>query len=138
MIRDINPRVKAYVDFNIMLLRISKTREEYVKLAQTISPTDTKEFKHRIEIISDKIKNDENLPEPIRCYYLENINTMGLVYLRTNKNWQYEDSAFYKSCRYDQQDPLFFKLQKYARSGNLISTIGKIQDLAFLQAQPFL
>jgi hypothetical protein len=36
IIKDINPKVKAYVDFNVLLLRITKTVEEYRELSERI------------------------------------------------------------------------------------------------------
>jgi len=134
VVRDINQKVKAYIDFNVLLFRISETRAEYLELSQNVDLQDTESFKTRMKIILDKVKKS-SLPERIKNYYLEHVEDFGSIYLRTQKNWQCEDSKYYKECRYDQNDDGFSKIQKYARAGNIISTIGEINDLSFLKGR---
>ena len=130
--RDINPKVKAYVDFNTALLRISKTVQEYEKLSSYIRNKDENLLRERINVIKRKIELSD-LDEKVKRYYLENIYRFGEIYLTTDKNWREEDSDLYKYCWYDRDKELFSKLKHYADSGNIICTVGSIDDLAFLK-----
>jgi hypothetical protein len=60
---DITPAIKAYVDFNTMLIRISKNADEYAALSASVG--DDISFEHRIEIIRDKIK-EIKLPKKLK------------------------------------------------------------------------
>ena len=127
---DINPRVKAYVDFNVLLLRISKTREEYLKLSTV--PEDDQTLNERIKIIGTKI-NECPLSQKIHDYYLNNFKKFASIYLYADQFWRGKKSEYFTECRYDQYDDAFLKLQKYAQSGNIIAAIGDINDLTFLK-----
>lgn len=81
IVRDINPKVKAYVDFNVLLLKTSKTCEEYhfLSILEAIdwSQSDkfdkiTTETNKRIEIIRQKILTSRMNPAEER-YYLRNL-----------------------------------------------------------------
>jgi len=129
VIRDINPKVKAYVDFNILLLRISKTRDEYIELSNITK--DEKSFRERITVITDKI-GKSSLPDKVKCYYQKHLVDFGSIYLKLPHSWRI--SRDFDECKYDQNNVYFSKLQIYAKSGNIISTIGSIDDLMFLQS----
>jgi len=66
VIRDISHRVKAYVDCNVLLLRISNSREEYCALA--------KEFNEKA--ILEKNYRDPTIPEVWKKYYKENLRIL--------------------------------------------------------------
>ncbi len=130
VIVDITPKIKAYVDFNTLLLRISNSRAEYVKLSSFTQ--DVNVFNERILGIKEKIENAD-MPKKIQKYYLENLISFGLIYLKTPKAWRESPKEKnFKECRYDKNEEYFLKLQDYARRGNIISTIGDINDLTFL------
>jgi len=135
VIRDINPKVKAYNDFNTLLLRIANNRNEYIEMA-----TPPKSLTDRIVQITKKIERDYTLPEKIATYYKKNINPFCNIYYYHSSNasislgcvsWQTRQD--YDACNYYKRDDLFSKLQKHARSGNIISTIGDINNLMFLR-----
>jgi hypothetical protein len=67
VVRDINPKVKAYVDFNTALIRISDTREEYN--SWTLED---------IEKITNKLKNN-SMSQKIKSYYIENAMIFGEI-----------------------------------------------------------
>ncbi|MBS0655236.1 MAG: hypothetical protein JSR46_05635, partial [Verrucomicrobia bacterium] len=120
---DINHRVKAYNDFNLLLLRIAKTRKEYIDLSQP-----TKDIEGRVAIIREKMVG--NLPERVQRYYQRHLVTFASVYLTQKHAWR--SSIEFGKCKYHESDEQFSKLQDYARSGKIIYIIGDINKLNFL------
>ncbi|HEV8051767.1 MAG TPA: hypothetical protein VGP47_04670 [Parachlamydiaceae bacterium] len=125
VIRDINPRVKAYMDFNIALIRISDTREEYVKLSSTIHDPI-----HRIQTIESIIERDPDLPLIIKQYYLAHARKFGEIYLKADQSWR--TNPLFDRVNYCRNDSQFYKIKFFAMAGNIITTVGKINDLIFL------
>lgn len=121
VVRDLNPRVKAYVDFNTLLLRISDNQKEYSTLSTN----------NCIEVITAKIEKG-SLPDKIRDYYLKNLKEFAHVYYSTPKRWRTIISECFTKCRYDLNHTHFTHLQKYAKEGNIIATVGPINELEFL------
>lgn len=134
VVRDVNPNVKAYVDFNVMLLRISNDINEYVFLSSDprhewdISQ-DEELLKVRLEIIKLKIK-ESSIAEPVKSYYLKNLESYAKVYFFVSKSWKAEES--FNGAKYFQDEEMFKRLKNYASSGRIIATVGDINDLAFL------
>lgn len=122
--RDINPRVKAYIDFNVMLLRISKDRKEYADLSDNCCDSKIKE---------KLIANKDNMPPEIFEYYMTNFEDYANVYFGVEKTWR--TSPYYKDVNYYTEDRFFEILQSYAKRGMIISTIGDINDLTIIQDQ---
>lgn len=157
VVRDINPRVKAYVDFNTLLLRISKTREEYLVLSKSLkNPShltviyepislrmekgglprkvqDRTLLKERVEVINQIIEKGA-LPRKVQEYYQKHLEDFASIYfLKATQYWRRpSDTKNFTKCRYDLDNALFSKLQRYAIEGKIISTVGSIDDLAFL------
>lgn len=129
IVRDINPKVKAYVDFNTMLLRVSRDRKEYVELSSGL--LEGEQIESRIEILREKIITS-GIPHPIKKYYLKNLNNFAEIYFSANARRPWKDSKFFEGVKYFEDDSLFANLQRYAREGNIIATIGDINDLSFL------
>lgn len=134
---DINQKAIAYVRFNTLLLRITKTREEYIKLSSDIKDgnsdkhLDTDQLiKDRISLISIALENSD-LNEKIKCYYRENLSKFGSLYLKERNLWRNKDS--FKACWYHLNDTQFAQLQSYAKSGNIIAVVGDINKLSFLK-----
>jgi len=126
VVRDINPRVKAYVDFLTLLLRISGSRDEFVLLSATPSKED---FQARINQIRSKIQTT-SMPEEMARYYLLHLDDFAKVYFGVHNRLPPAGDNF--GIDYRSDDSLFEKLQKYAKSGNIVATIGDIGDLEFL------
>lgn len=142
VVRDINPRVKAYVDFNTMLLRISKDRNEYVTLSGDIQQDDIATLEQRLLLIKAKILQDDKLPPCVSQYYLANLQDFAKVYFSVSKKiWRGPHSqlqgyaARFEHVKYDQDERLFAVLQSYAKAGRIIATVGDINDLRFLEKQ---
>lgn len=140
VVRDTDPNIKAYVDFNVLLLRISKTRDEYLKLSTALPLTGYYSYQlasilqDRIKIIEKKI-DESDLPEKIKSYYQKNCKIFGSIYLDARQDWRGRKAEDFKGCRYDQDEEDFLKLQGYAQAGNIIAVIGEINDLTFLEGR---
>lgn len=124
---DINPKVKAYRDFDLLLRKIAQTRAEYETLSSEFNS-----FTDRIAVIADKVKK-HGFPQRIENYYLKHLDAFGHIYLYNNQVWKKDYRRHFKKCKFYASDPLFNKLQKYALSGNSINIIGNINDLKFLR-----
>lgn len=129
VVRDINPKVKAYVDFNTLLLRISKTKEEYSKFSWSDITTSKSEVEEKVREIEIRIE-ESDVPNRMKDYYLNNINNFAEIYFKAGKIWR--KSQDFSACKYHEIDEQFEKLQKYAKDGNIVSTIGTINELKFL------
>lgn len=121
---DLNHKVKAYNDFNLLLLCIAKTRQEYIALSQP-----TEDIESRIITIKDKMTG--SLPERTHRYYKKQLANFASVYLTQKHTWRCDSIGFGK-CRYHEDDVQFSRLQVYAKSGNIIYVIGDINNLQFL------
>jgi len=158
IIRDINPRVKAYADFLILLLRISKTRDEFVKLSQDPERepgqdiyrsvnrkplkyeierlSNTKLWKDRVSSIKSKIY-ESDMPTELKEYYLRHLNAFAYIYFK-NDNRDGNHLPYLSNnegIEYRKDDALFFKLKEFAENGKIIATIGDINDLNFLKGR---
>lgn len=140
---DVNPRVKAYNDFNLLLICLSANHEEYVELSKPLSipKHNGKKFEDRIFKIQEKLINAP-LPTCVKDYYQRNLFSFGIVYFTEKRLWRnarmeginYLKTAVngFAECRYDQNPDQFNKIQAYAKRGDIISVVGAINDLTFL------
>ncbi|GEM_PF-4716097 len=143
--RDINPKIAMYVAFNTLLLRIADNRQEYVDLSTPISECDFStgsrrrlkkqerrdKLNERLKRISSKIDQDKVMPENMKRFYQKHLNAAGKAYLYCAQYWRTEQS--FEKLNYTKNDEQFLKLQRFARSGKIISTVGNINDLGFLK-----
>jgi hypothetical protein len=127
--RDCNPKVKAYLDFVILLIRLSKNREEFVSLANV---PQNKEY--QINQLSKKITESE-IPREMKDYYLKNLETCASIYYGARqdceRDWTQDPRC--ECVNYWKHDDLFNKLKQFADSGSLVTTTGSINDLSLLQ-----
>ncbi|SRR5581483_1602688 len=145
VMRDINHRTKAYNDFDILLLKLSEGLKEYQELSAPIpccyempllervaAIAHTHLFPKRIEILSKKLKNS-SIKDNTRQYqyYKKYLHHFASIYLSQKHAWR-NNSAF-KALHFHENESQFLKLQEYAKSGSMISTIGSINDLFFLK-----
>jgi hypothetical protein len=132
VVRDINPKIKAYVDFNVLLLIIAESREEYCLLAQR---PEASQMESRIKLIQSRIHGNQHIPPLMQKFYQENLNSFALVFYSasniTTLKSEYIEQYYAGVCYYDN-DHQFIKLQNYARTGKIVATIGDINDLTFL------
>src|SRR5581483_5130667 len=129
--RDINPKVKDYIDFNVLLVSISSKLKKYLELAESLQEG---EFLSRINRIAAKLKV-ARMPDKVKSYYQMHLEEFGDVYLHASKKWRNEDS--FAGCDYYKCDFLFKKVKAFADAGNIISTTGPINDLLFLRDVSF-
>lgn len=129
--RDFNPRVKAYNDFNVMLLRISQNLKEYNTLSEDIKQESfNEEFPKRIELIKKHLLASEDMPKEAVEYYLKNLQAYGKLYFSVSKGWK--NLTGFEGAKYYADELLFRKVQNYAKCGQIVSTVGNINDLIFL------
>lgn len=143
VVRDINPKVKAYIDFIVLLLRLSENREEYRQLSELALPKSySKEdreslTKDKTKAIKHKLEQSASIPEKAKNYYLKNFESFADIY------FSYENTAFfgwktdpnYAEVHYHENDRLFKILQDHAKSGRIMAAAGDINDLRFLDSQ---
>ena len=124
--RDIHPLIKLYLDCAILLFRLSKTREEFLKFS--LEPKTFEEKEREIR----EVLEISDIPEYMKIYYKEVLDWATFAYFSTNKKWQ-ENKDF--DVPYYKDDALFYKIQRYAKTGNFISTLGDIGDVEFLNSR---
>lgn len=121
VVRDINPRVKAYVDYLTLLLRLSETRQDFLKLSS------------QEEDLTSLLDKNKNIPPQMKQYYHDHLHDFAKTYFRIDDRIPKGNN---KGTEYRTNDELFAKLKRYADSGKIIATIGEIGDLEFLQGHP--
>lgn len=153
VVRDINPRVKAYVDFVTLLLRISENCEEFRSLSEGIELTDLScadsfflqkdagIFAERVAVIRKKLQHS-SIPEDVKNYYNDHLEDFAKVYFFSDHRWKYADekedpfsSEAFSGVKYFKDKYLFQTLQKYAQTGNIIATLGDIGEIDTLQGR---
>ncbi len=134
VVRDINPRVKAYVDFVVLLLRISKNCEEFCNLSQGIHIRDARiekatkrsvlnaykpfffetqkdsNFEERVAVIREKLRFSF-MPENVKSYYEDHLDDFAKVYFSSDMKWKYpgDESSFFR----DLSKHAFVKVMYY-------------------------
>lgn len=124
VIRDINPRVKAYVDFNTLLLRVLNF-EEYQDFLFTRPDRDD------LCWLREKMCTAA-MPWKLLEYYLKNLENFATIFYSVSHEWRYENGSDAETRGYYSNPDYFKKLSSYAREGKIVSTIGSINDLTFL------
>jgi hypothetical protein len=133
--RDINPRAKLYVDGVLLLGLLAETVEEFAELSRPIQ--NEAEFVGRVELIKKKTLTLDINEKP-KNYYLANLLAITSIYLKAPKQWRTEEvvsSLYFSKCSYYNNKDQFLRLQKLAKAGNIIATIGDINDLTFLKSR---
>jgi hypothetical protein len=138
VMRDINPKVKAYMDFEILLIRLSANHREYQELATPEEPGD---FTQRPPYLAklEKVRQllaESDMPEEMKQYYAHHLETMAKLYFTSQTDFRYKQcwktEPSFDEVNYYQRADLFDKLHKYAKEGKIIATVGSIDDLEFL------
>ena len=135
--RDINPQTYCYNYFNIILLRISNSVQEYNTLSENIKKSTINnietfdEFQQRILIVSEKIKSDNSINNETKEFYLKNIKCFAKIYLSCSQRWRAHPK--YQKCWYFENENQFKKIQDYAKSEKIVCTIGDINDIISIE-----
>lgn len=134
IIRDCNPKVKAYVDFNMMLLRIAQDSKEYAILSEDLLEGEEKsaDLRRRTDLIQQKIALSD-IPKRAKEYYLENLIDFAEIYFERPKSWRGSDQ--FAKVQYHKDNKQFATLQTFAKEGKIIATIGDVNDLHFLDGK---
>lgn len=140
---DINPRVKAYNDFNTLLLRLSKNRQDYLSLRAVDSARQGKniEIDKMVIMIKEKIITDTEIKGTLKDYYLSNIDNFAKIFYEAQLHSQMfvfidsPNNQLFKEANYLYEDELFNRLQKFAKNGDMVFTIADINNLNFLNKE---
>lgn len=131
---DINHRVKAYVDFNTLLIRISQNVQEYAAIS-FIQDFTNEEINQKIDVIKHKLYRSK-IPNKMRDYYLKNLKDFANIYYgnfdANPAKAKQEYRKDFDKVRYYNSQKQFSKIKKLADAGNIISVIGQINDLSFI------
>ncbi len=133
---DFDPLTKAYLDFNVLLLRISRNMEHYAQLSsldarQYEGSLTVERYHHRYREINTAIETSD-LPPALKEYYKKNLIQFGSIYYNARKTSDWRTSAKFNGVKYHEDERLFQRVQQYAKSGNIIVTKRDINDLKFL------
>ena len=135
IIRDINWKVKAYIDCIVLCLRLCDTLAEFEKVTKKCEVRFEMAWKSEMALKFDLIKKrldaDTKIPPDMKKYYQDNLNDIFNTYYGTNDYWRTHEPM--QNVNYFKNPDQFKKLQTYARSGRIIATEGSINDLAFLE-----
>ena len=140
IIRDINPRVKAYSDFNILLLRVLKDSKEFLELST--GDENEQVILQKKAKIWERLEADREMPLEVKSYYQHHFNDFASIYFgeTTYINWRnrepWDRELKFQGVDYYNNETLFQKLKSFAKSGNIIATIGDIGDLAEFKDLP--
>ncbi len=127
--RDLNPKIIAYMHFNNLLFKISRSIDEYREL----SSSKISNFHCYIENIIIKIYTSSMEPS-LKRFYIFHLKDFAEAYLDIDQEdqWKRDLHGHFEAVAYYKYTPLFRKLQHYALSGNMIFTLGDVNDLKFI------
>lgn len=143
LIFDINPRTKLYNDFNVLLIRLCETPEQYVEISKPIKDED--DFRDRLCKIATKLA-ESSLPKALKEYYFAELKRMGAIFFSNQRHWRsdklnskYQKHKFnnykkndFAACRYDQNPEQYKQIREYALSGNIVTICKSILDVSSL------
>lgn len=141
---DVNPMIKCYNDFNVLLLRLSETQEEYQQLSgiqkwarATLPDPSLRNQKPDLKacrtVVRNKLAKDTQIPSPLKKYYVKNFDRLANGYYGAFDLPGEASGAFF-SVNYVLDHPEEFAiLQQYAREGKFITLVGDINHLSVLQ-----
>lgn len=143
LIFDINPRTKLYNDFNVLLIRLCETPEQYVEISKPIKDED--DFRDRLCKIATKLA-ESSLPKALKEYYFAELKRMGAIFFSNKRLWRsdklnskYQKHKFnnykkndFAACRYDQNPEQYKQIREYALSGNIVTICKSILDVSSL------
>lgn len=124
VVRDVNPKVKAWVDFETMLLKISDNIEEYntfLSFGETANWTNPAWIR-----IKWKLAESPHVSDSFKKYYRQNFERLAKVYYRAQA-WRRDNLP--KMVNYHRDRASFERLQRYARNGSIIATVGSIGEV---------
>jgi len=135
IVRDINPKVKAYNDCVTLLLRISENREDFVELSSFafFAPAPMSiAMKSKTDTIQDRIASDQSMPIGMKEHYQSNLQNLTEAYFGAQRAWRWKKD--YNNINYITNEKQFYKLRSYANAGRIITTTGAINDLRSLSS----
>jgi hypothetical protein len=130
--RDINPNAKKINDFIMLLWRLSPSAQDMHYL--TTPPANAEAKNSRFREISRRMVADQIMPLFMKEYYSLNYRDFGELFYSLNQWWM--QSRTYEEVKLFENEILFQRIRQYIVAGKIVSTVGDINDLAFLQDYP--
>lgn len=130
VIRDINPKVKAYIDCAVLLLRLAVDRNDFLELSSTVFQPEL-----TIKTLLARLESNITIPPEMKQYYRKYLNDLVNVYFNISNEKRIPPGGDNSGTEYRKDDPLFNKLKKHADEGKIIATVGDIGDLKFLSTE---
>lgn len=134
VVRDVHPKIKAYIDYAVMLLRISRDCAEFEELASSSlkkGEAGYEQFRiNKIKDIRDRIVKGK-LPSILQNYYQRNLEDFFTIYHEESRRFWLIGSSE-GLINYHKEKENFSILQSYAIQGNIIASLGDVNDLEFL------
>ncbi len=144
---DLNPLVKRYNDYLILLLRLSYDQKDFLQLSRT--PTwlrelhPTRGVNHSLEKetckehIQTRLNEDQSISDEMKAYYTTHLEALAEAYYEVQALPGSTPCALtgvnYLDQASEQSKAHFSCLQRFAREGKLVSVIGNINDLTWLE-----
>lgn len=142
VICDVDPHVKAYNDFNVLLLRISKNFKDYQELAADFADAYHERYfekclAEKLSLIRSRIKTSD-LPLPMALYYLQNLKEFASIYYSSIHPYVREPLSWkgfrsFDQVNYYKKPDLFTKVQAFAKNGKIVTLVQSINDLDSLR-----
>jgi hypothetical protein len=139
VVQDVNPKVKAYLDFAMLLLHIALNREECLQLAQLPGGSmDENVCRQRVNELQVKIQSSDMSGDK-KKYYLTDDRLMSFarIYYRSNSNLSCSDhwsSLKENECvNYWKSDDLFKELKDAVTAGCIVTSVRSIDDSGLLR-----
>ena len=144
VVRDIHPKVKAYLDFVVLLLKLAEDKTDFLNLVSISSSSDPfsllSDLDHdrqchlmKIEEIRNRLFHS-SLSSLMKKYYGQNLELFFFTYTQTSRFWQLPGSDDF--IEYQKDEEAFQILKRYAMKGNILITTGDIGSLSFLKGFP--
>jgi len=135
---DINPRTKAYNDFNTLLLKLSKNRKDYLSLrkADYVENSKSLNYQNVLNKIRIRLGKNNNISKKIKKYYFSNIDNFAKIFFSVQpeilKLFLNSNNYSFDKVNYLLNDNLFTKIQHKAKNGSVIFVVNNINNLNFL------
>jgi hypothetical protein len=110
---DINTNVKLYNDFNFLLIRIAKSRDEFIAMRLMTNIM-------LLELVSKRL---DTIPLDLHAYYMLNMRSMINTYLNAITKTLNTDLGIEYEFDYLHNNDIFNRIQRLIRSGNCVTLI---------------
>lgn len=166
VVRDIDPQAIGYAHMITLMLRITNDVKDFEELSgpnrgPNLERLSKGQIDQKIKKIRERLSASD-VPEKAKAFYLKHLDDFAPIYFRTQNTWRlsskneasqkywqsHENNPLFASIpskiradsfqgvQYQQDETLFKTLQGFAKSGNIVCTVGSINDLTFINQDP--